>query len=178
MEKTILVAESTWKLDKAHAKIRFTVTHLLVSEVDGWFKSFDAKIISTKDDFSDATVEMTAEVDSINTDNEQRDTHLKSADFFDATKYHTLAFKSKAFKKASDNTYQVTGALTMHGITKTIELNVVGVTTAHPMTNKIIAGFKITGKIKRSDFGIGTSVPAIILGEEVQITVNAEFEKQ
>ncbi|MBS4064541.1 MAG: YceI family protein [Chitinophagaceae bacterium] len=175
---TTLQEQSTWQLDKAHTKLRFTVTHLMVSEVDGWFKSLTAKILSSKDDFSDATVEMTAEVDSVNTDNEQRDTHLKSAEFFDTTKYPTLTFKSKTFKKVSDNNYKVTGDLTLHGITKPIDLTVLGVTTTHPMTSKIIAGFKITGKIKRSDFGIGTSVPGIILSEEVQITANAEFEKQ
>lgn len=173
-----LLELSTWKLDKAHAKLRFTVTHLMVSEVDGWFKSFDAKVISSKEDFSDATVEMTAEVNSINTDNEQRDTHLKSPDFFDATKYPTLTFKSKTFKKVSDNNYKVTGDLTMHGITKTIELTAVGVTGTHPMTKKTIAGFKVTGTINRSDFGIGASMPSMMLSEEVQLTANAEFEKQ
>lgn len=173
-----LLEQSTWNLDKAHAKLRFTVTHLMVSDVDGWFKSFDAKVIASKEDFSDASVEMTAEVNSINTDNEQRDTHLKSADFFDAIKYPTLTFKSKTFKKVSDNNYKVTGDLTMHGITKTIELNAVGVTGTHPMTKKTIGGFKVTGTIKRSDFGIGASMPAMMLSEEVQITANAEFEKQ
>src|SRR5437016_3894786 len=85
-----------WKLDKAHSKFRFTVTHLMVSEVDGWFKSFDVKVVSSKEDFSDAVVEMTADVNSINTDVEKRDTHLKSPDFFDAEKYPTITFKSTA----------------------------------------------------------------------------------
>lgn len=150
----------------------------MVSEVDGWFKSFDAKVISSKDDFSDAIVEMTAEINSINTDNEQRDSHLQSADFFDAAKYPTLVFKSKKFKKVSDNNYKIKGDLNMHGITKTIELDAVGITTTHPMTKKAIAGLKITGKLNRLDFGIGASMPATMLSEEVQITANAEFEKQ
>jgi polyisoprenoid-binding protein YceI len=175
-----LSEQSTWKVDKAHAKLRFTVTHLMISEVDGWFKSFDAKIVSSKkEDFSDATVEMTAEVNSINTDNEKRDEHLKGPDFFDATKYPTITFKSKTFKKVDNNAYKVTGDLTMHGVTKTIELNAVGsTTTVHPMTNKTIVGFKVTGTIKRSDFGIGASTPNAIVSDEVQITANVEFEKQ
>jgi polyisoprenoid-binding protein YceI len=173
-----LLEQSTWKLDNAHAKLRFTVTHLMVSEVDGWFKSFDAKIISSKEDFSDAIVEMTAEVNSVNTDDEKRDTHLKSPDFFDAEKYPTITFKSKTFKKVSNNTYKVTGDLTMHGITKTIELTAVGVTGTHPMTKKTISGFKVTGTLNRSDFGIGNSMPSMMLSEEVQVTANAEFEKQ
>lgn len=170
--------QTTWKLDKAHAKLRFTVTHLLVSDVDGWFKSFDAEIISSKEDFTDATVEMTADVSSINTDNEQRDTHLKSADFFDATKYPILTFKSKTFIKVNDNTYKVTGDLTMHGITKTIELDAFCIVATHPITKKIIVGFKVTGTINRSDFGIGTSTSSMIVSDEVQITANAEFTKQ
>ncbi len=170
--------QSTWKLDKAHAKLRFTITHLTVSEVDGWFKSFDAKVISSKDDFSDAIVEMTAEVNSINTDNGERDTHLKSPDFFDAEKYPSITFKSKTFKKTGVNNYKVTGDITIHGITKTIELTAVGKTGTNPMTKKTIAGFKVTGTLNRLDFGIGTSMPAMMLGEEVQITANAEFVKQ
>src|SRR5437016_10730348 len=84
----------SWKLDKAHAKLRFTITHLMVSEVDGWFKSFDAKVISSKDDFSDAMVEMTAEVDSISTHIKYSDRQLKYADFFDTENYPIITFKS------------------------------------------------------------------------------------
>jgi polyisoprenoid-binding protein YceI len=114
---------ATWSLDKNHAKLGFTITHLMVSDVEGWFKSFDAKITSSADDFSDAQVEMTADVSSINTDNEMRDKHLKSPDFFDVAKYPGISFKSTTFRKVSDNIYKVTGDLTMHGITKTIELD-------------------------------------------------------
>jgi len=168
---------ATWSLDKAHAKLGFTITHLMVSDVEGWFKIFDAKITTTKEDFSDAVVEMTADVNSINTDNEQRDKHLKSADFFDVAKYSTLTFKSKTFKKISDKEYKVTGDLTMHGITKTVELTAICRLGINPMSKKSVAGFKITGAIKRTDFNIGASMPSAMISEEVEIIANAEFIK-
>src|SRR5205085_2080684 len=92
-------AQTTWTVDKAHSKLGFTITHMMLAEVEGWFKTFDAKITSSKDDFSDAVIELTADVNSVNTDNERRDNHLRSADFFDAAKYPTLSFKSKSFQK-------------------------------------------------------------------------------
>ena len=171
------VENSTWSLDKAHAKLGFTVTHLAVSEVEGWFKKFDATVTSSKDDFSDAVVEMSADVNSINTENDQRDTHLKSPDFFDAAKFGTLTFKSKSFKKVKDNLYKITGDLTMHGVTKSVELDAIARTGVHPMTKKNIAGFKISGTLKRSDFAIGASMPTAMLSDEIIIIANAEFAK-
>jgi polyisoprenoid-binding protein YceI len=172
-------ADTTWSLDKAHAKLGFIVTHLMISDVEGSFKNFEAKITATKDDFSDAIVELTADVNSIDTDNEQRDTHLKTPDYFDAAKYPTLTFKSKTFKKVADKKYDVTGDLTLHGITKTVSLEVTGGGSAiHPYTKKTITGFKVTGKFKRSDFGVGASVPAAMISDEVTLNANAEFEKQ
>lgn len=168
--------QATWTLDKSHAKLGFTVTHLLISDVEGWFKDFDAKITSSKDDFSDAIVEMTANVSSINTESEQRDTHLKSPDFFDVAKFSTIIFKSKSFKKEGIY-YKVTGDLTMHGVTKTIDLLAICKTGINPMSKKAIAGFKITGNIKRSDFGIGTSMPSTMVSDEVALIANAEFVK-
>jgi polyisoprenoid-binding protein YceI len=169
--------KATWSMDKNHAKLGFTITHLMVSDVEGWFKSFDAKITSSAEDFSDAVVEMTADVNSINTENEQRDNHLRSADFFDVAKYPALSFKSKTFKKVSGNTYKVTGDLTMHGITKTVELDAICRMGSNPRNQQPIAGFKITGTIKRADFGIGPSMPAAVLSDEVSIVANAEFGK-
>lgn len=168
---------ATWSLDKAHGKLGFTITHLMVSDVEGWFKTFDAKITTSKDDFSDAVVEMTADVNSINTDNDMRDKHLKSADFFDVAKYPVITFKSKTFKKGIDKNYKVTGDLTMHGITKTVVLDAICKIGTNPSSKQTIAGFKITGVVKRSDFGIGTSMAASTISDEVSITANAEFIK-
>jgi polyisoprenoid-binding protein YceI len=168
---------ATWIVDKAQAKLGFTITHMMVSDVEGWFKSFDAKITSTKDDFSDAVVELTADVSSINTDNDQRDKHLKSPDFFDVEKYPTITFKSKSFKKVDDKSYKITGDLTMHGVTKSIELEATCRMGSNPVNKKIIAGFKITGKIKRTDFRIGPNNADAMLSDEVVLVANAEFVK-
>jgi polyisoprenoid-binding protein YceI len=167
--------KATWLIDKDHAKLGFTITHLMVSDVEGWFKTFDAKVTSSSEDFSDAVAEMTADVSSINTESEMRDKHLKSPDFFDAAKYPAITFKSTTFRKVNDNNYKVTGDLTMHGITKTVELDAICRMGTNPMSKKAIAGFKITGIIKRSDFGIGTSMTSALISNEVSIIANVEF---
>ncbi len=164
-----------WTSDPAHARLGFTVTHLMISEVEGAFKKFDATITSSNDDFSDAVVELTAEVNSISTDNDQRDTHLKNPDFFDAANYPAIIFKSASFAKIGERKYRVKGNLTMRGITKPVELDAVYNIGVHPMTKKAIAGFKVTGAIKRSDFGIGTSFLANMISDEVGINANVEF---
>jgi polyisoprenoid-binding protein YceI len=168
----------TWTVDKAHSRLGFNVTHLTVAELGGTFNSIDAKITSAKPDFSDAVVELSAEVGSINTDNEQRDGHLKSADFFDAEKFPTLTFKSTSFKKVSEKKYKVSGNLTLKGVTKPVVLDVVfNGTSTNPMSKKTIAGFKITGIIKRSDFGVAASMPTTMLGDEVTLQASTEFAK-
>lgn len=174
-----VVFGQNWTLDKAHAKLGFGVTHLMVSSVEGSFKTIDAKITSSKDDFSDAVVELTADASSINTENDKRDEHLKGPDFFDAAKYPTLTFKSKSFKKVADKKYKVAGDLTMHGVTKPVELDVtLNGTAVHPYTKKTIAGFKITGTLKRSDFAVGGGTPAAVVSDEVTISSNTEFVKE
>ena len=96
---TVAATAQTWTLDKAHAKLGFSITHLLVSDVEGSFKSIDATITSTKEDFSDAVIEFKGDAASITTDNTDRDTHLKSADFFEVEKFTSLSFKSTSIKK-------------------------------------------------------------------------------
>lgn len=167
-----------WTIDKAHSRLAFTVTHLMISELGGTFSNFDAKFTSSKPDFTDAVIELTADINSIDTDNDQRDTHLKSPDFFDAQKNPALSFKSTSFKKTGDKQYKLAGDLTMHGITKPVVLDVVlGGTTTHPMSKKPLAGFRITGTIKRSDFNVGPSLPAAMVGDDVALVASAEFTK-
>src|SRR2546426_8820737 len=101
----------SWTNDKAHSKLGFTVTHLMISEVEGFFKNFDARIISAKPDFSDAVFELNADVNSINTDIDKRDEHLKSPDFFDAAKFPAMTFRSTSFKKVSGKNYKLLGNL-------------------------------------------------------------------
>lgn len=170
----------TWTVDKAHSKVGFTVTHLLLSEVDGNFKTFDAKITATKPDLSDAVFDLTADVNSIDTDNDRRDGDLKSEKWFDAAKYPTLTFKSSSFKKVEGKKYQATGDLTMHGVTKPVTLDVTmngPITQESPRGKQEKAGFKVSGALKRSDFGVG-SAPVAVVSDEVEIKANGEFAKQ
>src|ERR1700722_16137395 len=114
-------AQSAWTLDKAHSSVNFSVTHMMVSEVDGSFKDFTADVKSDKPDFSDLNVAFTIQVASVNTDNDKRDGHLKSPDFFDADKFATITFKSTSLKKTGNNKYELEGDLTMHGVTKKVK---------------------------------------------------------
>jgi polyisoprenoid-binding protein YceI len=172
------IADGTWTVDSAHSKLGFSITHMMVSDVDGTFKSFTATITSSKDDFSDAVVELSADVNSVSTDNEGRDKHIKNPDFFDVAKYPKLTFKSTSFKKTGDKTYKVTGDLTLKGVTKSVVLDATlrGVYTS-PQTKKPVAGFKVTGTIKRKDFGIGANFPNAALSDEIALTANTEFAK-
>lgn len=173
-----VVTNTSWTYDNAHAKVGFSVTHMLVSDVEGSFKKATATLTTSKADFSDAVVEFSAEAASINTDNEKRDAHLQSPDFFDVAQFPAVTFKSNSFKKGKDaNTYVVKGNLTMHGISKPVTLDVVARTGTNPMSKKTIAGFKITGKLNRSDFGIGGGIPEAVVSNEVLINANAEFIK-
>jgi len=172
---TALFAQTKWQVDKAHAKVGFTVTHLSLSEVDGNFKKFDASITSAKPDFSDAVFELNTDVASVSTDNDMRDNHIKSPDFFDAAKYPQITFKSKSITKIDDKRYKLTGDLTMHGITKQVNLDLTLNGVGKDMrTQKPIAGFKVTGTINRNDFGVG-HMPAAVVSEEVAIRANGEF---
>jgi polyisoprenoid-binding protein YceI len=168
----------TWSIDKAHSRVGFGITHLTINEIEGDFKSFEGKITTTKPDFADATIEFSADVNTINTDIEARDKHLKSADFFDAEKNPSLTFKSTSFKKEKGNEYKVTGNLTLHGVTKPVTLTATLVGTAtNPMSKKEMAGFRITGNINRSDFGIGATMPETMLSQNVKLSANTEFSK-
>jgi polyisoprenoid-binding protein YceI len=170
----------TWSLDKAHSKLGFNITHMMLAEVEGGFKSVDATITSSKEDLSDAVITLTADVNSITTENEQRDNHLKSPDFFDAAKFPTLSFKSTSFKKDGDKKYKVTGDLTLHGVTKpvTLDVTIKGPVTVPMGQDKKVTklGLKVTGVINRVQFGIGQPGGAM-LSEEVTLDANGEFNK-
>ena len=166
----------TWVLDPAHSRIGFTISHLTISRITGNFKQFDVKVVSTKADHSDAKIEVAAQIASINTDVEQRDTHLKSADFFDAQQYPTLNFKSTSIIRIKGKNYTLPGNLTMHGVTKPVVLNVTfNGTVINPMNKKETSGFTITGSLKRSDFGIGPKFPESMVGDKVTLFASAEF---
>ncbi len=169
---------STWKVDKNHAKIGFSITHNMTSDVEGNFKSFDATITAMNEDFSDAVFDFSADVASVNTDNGYRDKNIRNADFLDVDKFPKAIFKSTSVTKESAFTYQIKGNLTLHGITKPIMLDaIVRIPPAAVGLTKTVAGFKISGIIKRSDFAIGGAFANIMLGDEITISANGEFVK-
>ncbi|MCD8539061.1 MAG: YceI family protein [Leadbetterella sp.] len=175
---TAFTVQNIWKSDKAHSELGFSIKHLGISEVSGTFNDFEATVKSSKADFSDAVVEAAIQVASVDTRIGDRDNHLRSADFFDAEKYPQITFKSTGIKSTGKDKYRLTGNLTAKGITKQVELDLTHEgTIEHPMSKKPTAGFKLTGVIKRSDFGIGTAFPAPMLSDEVTLTVNAEIQR-
>jgi polyisoprenoid-binding protein YceI len=168
--------QTTWKADSNHSKLTFTITHFGISDVAGLFKTFDATAIASKPDFSDAVFEVTAQTNSINTEIDKRDGHLKSPDFFDVEKFPTMTFKSTSIKKVSDGKYKLDGNLTLHGTTKPVTLDLwYRGTIENPMSKAPTAGFEVTGTVKRSDFEFGSKFQAPMLSDEVKIKADGEF---
>ncbi|MEC8832531.1 MAG: YceI family protein [Bacteroidota bacterium] len=176
MSSLMLAAQSTWKSDGAHSKVGFGITHLMISEVEGHFCEFDIRATAT-DTFEYLEFTVYIKTTSIDTDNGRRDDHLRSADFFDAEQYPAITFKSTGYEKTGDNTFKVTGDLTMHGTTKPVTLDgkVNGVITDQ-RSQKLKAGLKLTGTVNRLEFGVGGDTPT--LGDEVELTINLEMAQQ
>jgi polyisoprenoid-binding protein YceI len=175
---TAASAQTTWTVDKAHSNVKFTVTHLMVSDVDGIFKSYDATITAAKPDFSDAKFQISIQTASVTTDNDQRDKHITSPDFFDVATYPTITFTSTGITKTSDKHYKLTGNLTLHGVTKPASFDLwYRGTIQNPMSKADDAGFQLTGTIKRSDFNFGSKFGNAMVSDEVTIKANGEFGK-
>jgi polyisoprenoid-binding protein YceI len=174
-----LFAQNKWTVDPVHSNVKFTVTHLVISEVEGYFKTFTGTINSSKPDFSDASIDFTVDVNSINTDNDMRDKHLKSDDFFNAEKFPKMIFKSSSFRKVSGNKYILTGNLTLRDITKPVTFDVVYGGTMKDFQGITHAGFKATGKINRFDYNLKwnslTEAGGSVVGSDVEIHLNLEF---
>lgn len=170
-------AQKTWKSDPMHSRLGFKVTHLGISDINGAFDKFEATITYSKPDMSDAVITLNADVNSINTAVAMRDNHLKSADFFDAAKYPALTFKSTSIKPAGGQKYQVSGNLTLHGVTKAVTMDMLfrGIVKNPGANNAEVGGIQVTGMIKRSDFGIGGKFPAAMISDEVWIQADGEF---
>ena len=172
-----------YKIDPAHSEIQFKIRHLMITNVTGSFAKFSGTLESDKDDFSDAEISFEADVNSVTTNNEQRDGHLKSADFFNAEKYPEIKFKSTGFIKKNDEDYKLTGNLTLKDITKPVELDVTFGGAANDMYGQSKAGFEVSGKISRKDFNIAWGSEAnetgtIVLGDDVKLLFNVQLVKQ
>lgn len=168
---------TTWTIDPTHSEVQFKVKHLMISTVTGLFSQYAGQVEMAGDDFADASITFSADIDSISTGNEQRDGHLKSAEFFDIAQFPKLMFTSTGLTKTGDDTYKLAGDLTMHGVTKPVTLDaVISGPITHPMNKKTVAGFKISGEVKRADFTVGT-IPTAIVSDEIIIRGSGELVK-
>src|ERR1700748_2630978 len=171
------MATTKWVLDPMHSEVQFKIKHLVISTVTGSFKTFEGSVETESDSFEGATAEFSLDVDSIDTNQEQRDGHLKSAEFFDAEKYPKITFKSTSITADT-----LTGDLTIKDVTKSVTLDVEHGGTATDFYGNLKAGFEITGKINRKDFGLVwdgvTEAGAVVLGSDIKISINAQFAKQ
>jgi polyisoprenoid-binding protein YceI len=168
-----------WNVDNVHSSVKFSVPHLVISEVEGSFKKFSGTLTSAKPDFTDAAINFTADVNSINTDNEMRDKHLKSDDFFNAAQYPEMTFKSTSFKKLSGNKYELYGNLTIRNTTKPVKFDVVYGGTAKDGYGNTKAGFKASTVINRFDYNLKwnnlTEAGGATVGKDVTLDLKLEF---
>jgi polyisoprenoid-binding protein YceI len=176
-----VASAQTWKSDLSHSRVEFTVTHLMISEVTGRFTQFDATLQQGKEDFTDSKIETTIKTASVSTDNEGRDKHLRSDEFFNAEKFPELKFTSTSFEKTGKDSYRITGQLTMRDVTKEVvlEAKFLG-SLSDPRGTR--AGFKATGTINRQDWGVKWNRTldsgGVVVSDNVTITLLMEFIQQ
>lgn len=173
-------AQRTQTADPMHSRVGFTINHLGIADVSGQFNTFEINFESSKPDLTDAQFDVVIHVKSIDTNVEMRDKHLISEDFFDVDKYEKITFKSTGVKLISGNKYKVTGELFMHGVNKTVTMDMVyrGKAKNPAADNAEVTGIQVTGTVKRSDFGIGPKFPAPMLSDIVTLKFDGEFGKK
>jgi polyisoprenoid-binding protein YceI len=175
------MTNTTWNLDASHSDVNFRVRHLVISTVSGKFKTFSSVTKTSDDDFSTAEITFEVETASIDTGMEQRDQHLQSDDFFNSEAFPTLIFKSSAVRKLDDEKYEIDGQLTIRDITKpfTLEAEFGGI--AKDPYGQIKAGFDVTGKISRKEFGLTwnalTEAGGAVVSDEVKFQANVQYVK-
>lgn len=173
------MATKKWTLDPAHSEAQFKVKHMMVSTVTGEFQNFEAQLETDGHDFSTAKASFSADINSITTKVEQRDNHLKSADFFDAENHPKLTFVSNKVIKKSEDEYELQGDMTIRGISKPISLKVENNGVVKDPYGNHRTGFEISGKIKRLDFGLKYNAlleaGGMVVGDDVRILANVEF---
>ncbi|WP_047982988.1 YceI family protein [Ornithinibacillus californiensis] len=176
------MTKAVWNIDKSHSSLEFTVKHMMISKVKGVFNEFDATVEADVNDLTDAAVEFSVDLKSIDTRNEDRDNHLRSNDFFDIENHPKMTFVATDIKKKSDNEYDVVGDLSLRGVTKpvTFDLTMEGV-HKDPWGNEV-AGFSGSTKLNRKDFGLvwnaALETGGVLVGEEVKINIELEAHKQ
>ncbi len=171
-----------WSIDPTHSEVQFKVKHLVISTVTGAFKKFEGSAETIGDDFHNAKIDFSLDVNSIDTNQEQRDGHLKSPDFFDAAEFPHITFKSTSFIKDGEEDYTLNGDLTIKGVTKPVSLAVEHGGIATDFYGNTKAGFDISGKINRKDFGLTwdgiTEAGAIVVSEDIKLNISIQLAKQ
>ena len=175
------LAEPTeWTIDPAHSTIGFTVSHMVVSEVDGKFKAYTGKALLDEADLTKSTVEFSADAGSIDTSDAKRDEHLRSPDFLDAAKFPKLTFTSTKISKAGKG-YKLKGNLTIHGVTKEVTLDATVSAAVKNPWGKLVRAVKITGKVKRGDYGLNWNKTldqgGLLIGDDVALNLKLELNK-
>lgn len=170
---------TAWGIDKSHTSINFTITHFMIAKVKGQFTEFSGTLSTPGDDFDGAEIDLTIEAASINTNDVNRDNHLKTADFLDVANHSRIRFVSTSFRNLGDQQYAIDGLLTVNGIEKlnTLRASYSG-QFEHPVYKNTIAYFEVQADIPRLDFNIGSSYPAAALGEVVKLNSTLELVKQ
>lgn len=176
------MATTKWAVDPTHSEIGFKVKHMMFTNVSGKFNSFTATVETEGDSFENARFEFSADVDSVSTGNAERDAHLQSGDFFNAEQNPKLTFTSTTFTKKNEGEYTLTGDLTIHGVTKPVTLDAeFGGIGKDPWGNTK-AGFTITGKLNRKDFGLtwnaALETGGMLVSEDVKLAIELQFVKQ
>lgn len=171
-----------WIIDPTHSEVHFKIKHLVISTVTGSFRKFEGEVEADEEDLSDAKIRFSADIDSIDTNQEQRDTHLKSGDFFEAEKFPKLTFESTSFEKQSESDYILKGNLTIRDITKPIEFNVEYGGGTVDLYGQTKAGFDVTGKINRKQFGLKwnavTEAGGLVVSDDVKLIGSIQVIKQ
>lgn len=179
---SLISAQTKWSVDKAHTQIGFSVTHLVIAEVDGRFDNYEINVVTQGDEFEGAKINFSAEIESINTENKKRDNHLKSNDFFNAKEFPKMTFAGKSLTKVSDKNYKLVGDLTIRDVTKEVSLDVVYNGTIKDPWGNTKAGFKATTTINRFDYGLQWNAAiesgGFVVSEDVEININVELAKQ
>ena len=173
--------QGKWSLDPMHSEVQFKVKHLVISTVTGTFKMFDGSLTTENEDFTGADISFSLDVNSVDTNQKDRDNHLKSAEFFNADAFPAISFKSTSFTKSGDD-YQLEGHLTVKDVTKPVSLDVEFGGIATDFYGNVKAGFEVTGKINRKEFGLTwdgiTEAGAIVVGEDIKLAINVQFAKE
>ena len=175
--------KTKWVIDPQHSEINFKVKHLMITNVKGEFKNFSGDVLTSGDDFDNASITVHIDASSIFTNSDDRDTHLKGSDFFDVENFKEITFVSKSFKKISDDEYKLVGDLTIKDVTNEVSLEVeFGGINTDPWGN-VKAGFSmVEQKINRKDWGLNYNAVletgGVLVGEEVKINIEVELLKQ